>query len=744
MFILSQALFLIAGIVLLLIYIFRNQNNNMLGLLEILAIVMDILGRFLIACSHDLNEALIGNKIQYIGGICIPLFLILILIRICNIQWLKWLPDFLIGCSIVLYGFVLTIGQNTLYYKTVSLGHGDGYSYLIKEYGIMHGVYVALILFYFVLLCVMLIYAIKNRNIISVKMIRQAVLAGTLTIGLYVIEKLTSINFGWKPLIYIISGSVLLIISEKVNMFDMSTSIASAIERMNEYGYIIFDRKCHYINSNHFAKELLPEMKKWKSDSKVTPEESIAYQEIVAPLLKYEDQEEKHILKVKDKYIEITTRFMYYRGKRPVGYLVELLDKTTEYHHIDTIQEYNERLQKQIQETEISRQNAERSKEEAKRANHAKSDFLSRMSHDIRTPINGIIGMIHIVEDNLEDQDKAREGLEKIKSVSQQLELLLSDILDMSRLESGKIQLTKEIFDIEKILMDCFFSIRVMAEDKGIVLEETPFIYTHKTVVGSPGYLQRIIMNVLTNSVKYNKIGGMIRYSCYEKNLDETHSQFRIVVQDSGIGMTQDFLNKIYDPFERAKENEGSTTYEGSGLGMAITKELVELMGGTIEIKSVLGEGTIVTLKIPLEICEETNMEDHRESERLLENIRILVVEDNELNMEIITYVLKEQGIIVDAVSDGVQAVERFKNSEPGYYEFILMDVMMPIMNGLDATRAIRALNKEDAKKVPIIAMTANVFEQDIKECLEAGMNEHVAKPLDMNQLIMKLLKYRK
>lgn len=384
---------------------------------------------------------------------------------------------------------------------------------------------------------------------------------------------------------------------------------------------------------------------------------------------------------------------------------------------------------------------SKRANEEAQRANRAKSDFLSRMSHDIRTPINGIVGMTHIMEAEMDDREKVREGLKKIGMLTNQLDQLINDVLEMSRIENGNIELTHEVFDLQAKLLENTPAVQVMAEERGVILSGTMVDIIHRYVVSSPVHIQRISMNIMSNAIKYNRIGGTVRGELKEIPIDDNHSWYMITITDTGIGMSEEFVEKIFDPFSREQKSP-STTYSGTGLGMAITKELVEMLGGTIEIRTQQEVGTKVVLRLPLEISKEEPVAEAVSRVDSLAGVRVLLVEDNNMNMEIARYLLEEKKALVDTAANGQEAVDRFKESAEGTYSIILMDVMMPVMNGLEATRVIRSLNRTDAKKVPILAMTANAFEEDVKLCREAGMDDHIAKPVNISRMMSVIAKY--
>ena len=374
----------------------------------------------------------------------------------------------------------------------------------------------------------------------------------------------------------------------------------------------------------------------------------------------------------------------------------------------------------------------------AEAANEAKTEFLQRMSHDIRTPINGICGLVNMAEHYADNMEKQTEYRTKVKEASNLLLELVNDVLDMSKLESGEIVLEEIPFNLSKISREVFVVIEQMAAEQNIQIKWEKKEITHRDLIGSPGYVKRVMMNILSNAMKYNRENGHIYISCIEipSGQPET-TTMEFVCRDTGIGMTEEFQKHIFEPF--AQEHSGSRTkFAGTGLGMPIAKKLIEKMGGTITFESVEGVGTTFVIRVPFRIDtdRDSKVETGEKTEVSIRGLHILLAEDNELNMEIAEFMLQNEGAKVTKAWDGQEAVKIFEKSRSGEFDVILMDIMMPVMNGYEAAKMIRSLDKEDAKAIPIIAMTANAFAEDRIRAKEAGMDEHVAKPVDVELLI--------
>ena len=406
-----------------------------------------------------------------------------------------------------------------------------------------------------------------------------------------------------------------------------------------------------------------------------------------------------------------------------------------------------------ISRTNLEHEKQEREKDEkykaelliaakkAEAANRAKTEFLQRMSHDIRTPINGICGLINMADHCADDMEKQTEYRTKVKEASNLLLELVNDVLDMSKLESGEVILEEIPFDLSRISREVLVVIEQMAAEQNIRIVWEKKEITHRKFIGSPGYVKRVMMNILSNAVKYNRKNGHIYISCREIPSGQPEmTTIEFVCRDTGIGMTDEFQKHIFEPF--AQEHAGSRTkFAGTGLGMPIAKKLIETMGGTITFESEEGTGTTFVIRIPFQI--DADMKDRTETEEKTETsiqgLHVLLTEDNELNMEIAEFVLQNEGAVVTKAWNGQKAVDIFRKSRPGEFDAILMDIMMPVMNGYEAAKMIRSLDREDAKVIPIIAMTANAFTEDKMRAKEAGMDEHIAKPVD-GKLLVKVI----
>ena len=402
-----------------------------------------------------------------------------------------------------------------------------------------------------------------------------------------------------------------------------------------------------------------------------------------------------------------------------------------------------------ITETMVTRKKQEQSilelLERVRQANSAKSEFLSHMSHDLRTPINGILGMLAILEKSQDDPERQRDCRRKIRVSAEHLLSLVNDVLQVSRLENGWPAPAEKSFDLCAVLEDCITVLSPMAEERDVRLELETSGLRHSRVIGNPLQLKQILMSVIDNALKYNRPHGSVFVRAEETGFCERTASCRFVVEDTGIGIGEDFKKHIFEPFTQ-EHQDARTNYSGSGLGMSIVKKLVDQMKGTVEIDSRTGGGSVVRITLPIQVdqaCEPLSGEPERDEPGDIAGMQVLLAEDNEINCEIVEFMLRDAGAEVVTAKDGKAAVDAFAASAPGAFDCILMDLMMPVMSGYEAARVIRGLDRADAGTVPIIALSANAFEEDVALAKGAGMNEHLAKPVDVRRMLLVMNRLR-
>ncbi len=412
------------------------------------------------------------------------------------------------------------------------------------------------------------------------------------------------------------------------------------------------------------------------------------------------------------------------------GHKVKNEDGTIE--HWNLILDKNELIEKTI------------ALESARKVDEAKTNFLTRMSHDIRTPLNGIIGILEYEDRHSDDLELINTNRKKAEVAASHLLSLVNDILELNKLDSQNVKLTNEVFDLRKLMEEVKSVADMKAAEEGVCvhlggLDKLKNSYVH----GSTLHVRQVLMNIITNGIKYNKVGGSVWVDVKELGVVENTVTYRIRIEDSGIGMSKGLVKKIFSPFTQGYSN-ARTVYQGTGLGMSIVKSLVDKMGGTIEVDSEPNVGTTIEITLGFELADSGEIPDDVDTKATVDltGLEVLLVEDNELNMEIAKYLLEDENVIVTEAYNGEEAVDIFKSSQEGSFDIILMDIMMPVMDGLAATRKIRSLKRWDAETIPIFAMTANAFAEDREKSKAAGMNEHLAKPLDSKLLFRKMSQY--
>ena len=405
-----------------------------------------------------------------------------------------------------------------------------------------------------------------------------------------------------------------------------------------------------------------------------------------------------------------------------------------------------------ITETMVTRKKQEQSimelLERVRQANSAKSEFLSHMSHDLRTPINGILGMLAILEKSEGDLERQRDCRRKIRVSVEHLLSLVNDVLQVSRLESGRPAAVEEPFDLRAVLEDCVTILSPLAEERAVQMELDTSGLGHSRVIGNPLHVKQILMSVIDNALKYNRPHGSVFVRAEETAFQEGTARCRFVVEDTGIGIGEEFKEHIFEPFTQ-EHQDARTDYNGVGLGMSIVKKLVDQLRGTVTVDSRLGRGSVVEIVLPIRVDESwrehppAEPEEPRDVQGSVAGIRVLLVEDNQINCEIVEYILQDAGAEVVTAHDGRAAVDAFGASAPGSFDCILMDLMMPVMSGYEAARVIRGLERADAGTVPIIALSANAFEEDVALAKDAGMNEHLSKPVDIRKMFQAMGRLR-
>ena len=738
---------LMVALVFLIVLLNKKNKPNIAMIMTFTSILIAILGYTSISVSQSLEEALLANRIVYLGSVFLSYFMLCSVAAICGAKLQRAYKYIMILMNFGMLAITWTAGRNSMYYKKVWIEElKDGSTILCKEYGAYHGLYQIFLLVYLIGMIIFVTRAFGNRHRVSYKYSYLLIILVGINILVYALKNITGIQYEIMTFSYILAEAILLYIQHRLDLYDP--------ERVLDVN-VLYDKKCvvllnrnmEYMGCSSETISVIPDIRALNLEYPIGVDAPESCRTLVRWVKAYKEDktDNVHSFEVGDNiyrcevmnYTRDNMSFYetHCRQNRCLGYIIVIKDDTQTQKYIKSLNEYNVELQMKEKELRNLNISLESAMEDALKANEAKSEFLSKMSHDIRTPMNGIVGMTRIAKDNLGNCGKIVDCLEKIELASNHLLALINDILDVSKMESGKFDITKEPFDLRKIFEDIEIVMHNSAVNAGVTLRFDDSNLRHPFVIGSALNVKRVLMNLVSNAIKYNRKNGMVEVSVSEKIVDKGAKEFVFSIKDTGIGMSEEFLQHIFEPFSR--ENEGAKAVaDGTGLGMAIVKNLTELMGGSVWVSSKLGEGSCFEITLPLEIDENpVEAGELSRQDMDLTGVHILLVEDNELNLEIATYMLEDVGATITPAENGKIALEKFVENEPGTFDMILMDVMMPVMDGYAATEAIRHLEREDAQIIPIIAMTANAFAEDVEKAKRYGMNDHISKPLDVNRM---------
>lgn len=749
MFVTLYTVAFIAAFAFSIILVARRTRPNIFLMLTFVSILIANYGYLSISLSGNVKEALMGTRLTYLGAVFLCFFMFMTIAELCDIRIPKMLIWAMMFANVVMLLIALSMGYSNQYYLDAKLQMVDGNAIIIKDYGPMHGLYFLFLLAYVVGMFLLVAKGIKNKQRVSYKYSYLLLIMVIINVAVYAVRTFMLTDYELITYSYVLSEIILLYIQYRLDLYDPN-HVLSSKDDIEQKGVILLDTNLHYMGCNYEARTIMPELSKLNLEYKI-PEDNQTLKESLLPLIEEYLEDSSKDLKIVERgeYIyrcEIS-KYMHKtpdQRRKHLGYLILIHDDTAQQNYIRSLNLYNAELKEKEQQLQELNESLKIAAEEAKRANASKSEFLSRMSHDIRTPMNGIIGMTKIAKDHIQEPERVTDCMDKICVASNHLLSLVNDILDVSKMESGKFDLTPVPFNVCEMLENIQVVVQENASANQVSMQIDYSNVEHRDIIGSELNVKRVIMNLVSNAVKYNKKDGKVTLLAYEKSIDDTHSNYIFEIIDNGIGMSKEFLEHIFEPFSR--ENEGiKETVSGTGLGMTIVKNLTEQLGGQISVESELGVGSTFIVNIPMEINENPQAETEAESEEFsLDGMSILLVEDNALNQEIATYVLEEAGAEVTTAENGDEAVCTFTHYPPGTFDVILMDIMMPIMDGYMATKEIRGLDRKDAQSIPIIAMTANAFSEDVKKALDAGMNDHLAKPVEAKKMTSTIAKYRR
>lgn len=692
-----------AGIVILVLelffIIFQNVSRIQRDMIFLLiSLLITFVAYTLEMRCESASEAMIAIKFGYLGKPFIVLSMLVLILDYCRIRLPGWLAALLVLVQASVTLTVFTAEKHMLFYSSVDFLEGSIFPYARLGHGPLYQVYTAILILYCIAMFAVCFWQFRVLRSKREKRQIQLFILMVFVPLLFFILFLANLFPGYDCTLlgYLISSVGFSVSFFGLNMFD---TVTLAREQAADYihcGLLVYDSRGRLIYKNALADRL-----------KVS--------QIAASLAESHEPYmfDGRIYSVEDREIE--------KDDIVYGHMFFIQDMTEHY--------YYER-------------HLEEEKKRADDASRAKTNFLSSISHDIRTPMNAILGMAQIADIYLEDKEKVSECLKKIEISGEHLLDLINEVLDMNKIESGKLELNIEPFNMRELFEEVLVMAKPLAGNKGHEFV-TELDIEHEAVCGDKSRLSQVLMNFISNAVKYTNEGGKIWFLASERpGRAPDCASYTFLVRDNGIGMSEEYLPYLFEPFTRARDGSVEKI-QGTGLGMAITKRFVEMMDGELHVESGLGEGSAFTVEVELRFQTEEEaafLAAQEASEDIFSfdfsSKRVLLVEDNEINAEIAGEILGTTGISVEYAVDGKEAVEKIEACGDGYYDLVFMDIQMPVMNGYDATRAIRALDRDYARNVPIIAMTANAFAEDVRNAKEAGMDEHIAKPLNIPQLM--------
>ena len=729
-------IFAIFNIVLL---VESGVRPNIYTVLLMCSVVVSNFGYLAVSISRSIDAAVIANCCIYLGGCYLPFFVFCIGADMTKIKIPHIIRFLMFLLSTFLVGLSFTVGNNSIYYEYIGIADAGGYTVLVKEYGPLHMLYIVLLGSYIIASGVMCFLAFVKKTVVSYKTTIMYFLFLAVNVVIYALSRVFKIEFEWNCFGYLVSELIILMIYNRLEMYDMTYNVMRSWEKMEEYAYIVFDRKKRYLGSNELARQYFEELKTQEIDmklkdslgrifrllegfDKMVEKEGAGSKEIYRQIIRLSGR----VLKSEVKFLT-RRRTLLFGRKEIIGYLIEFYDVTKESDYISSIEEKNEKLA--IAE------------KRALEASNAKSSFLSSMSHEIRTPINTILGMNEMI--SRESQDMVILGYSRdVEKAGHLLLSLINDVLDFSKIEAGNFELDEKEYSIIELTSTCGDMLEKKALEKNLRISIDIDPGMPSALIGDDGKIEQIMINLITNAVKYTN-EGYVRISV-SGDYREDMFDLTITVSDTGIGIRSEDIGHLFDSFARA-DAKRNRHIEGTGLGLAITKKLCEGMGGSIKVSSRYGEGSVFTAKIPQKIADSKlvgavriNKEGEKVKRKKYEPsftapaAKVLSVDDNEMNLAVFVSLLKATKVQIDRATGGNEALELTRQKK---YDCIFMDHMMPNPDGIETMQMIREDEGNPNRSVPEIALTANAVSGSMEMYLEAGFDGYLSKPVDPYEL---------
>lgn len=707
---------------LLLQKISNRKASYYVALFTLISVVC--LAYFAYSISLDTGMALVANQFSYLDGTFVMMFFIFCILDICNIKIRKRIALPMMGFGLFFLGLAFTSGYNQLFYKHVEHELYKGSAHLSMELGPLYTPYVLYVVIMVLIPIGLVVYSFFHKRQISYKYTMALGLLLIAIVTMYFIEMGVGLGFDILPSGYVLMEYVILAVIHRIGLYDMSQMAVNVSEDNKEYGCIIFDNKRCYVGANKTALYYFPELKQLDIDREVSDEW------VSSEFVNWIDQWEagnanSKMYKRNDRVLQCSMRsYSFGEKKRSYGYVIEIWDETEEQNFINTLNEMNGELAKAV--------------ESANAANVAKSLFLANMSHEIRTPINAILGMNEIALRECNDEALI-PYMQDIRNAGNNLLAIINDILDFSKIEAGKIDIIEDKYESSKLIKDVVDLLDIKAKEKGLTLNVSADETLPSVLYGDVNRIRQIIINLLNNSIKYTP-EGCVGLKVSARKTDENSVELEFEVKDTGIGIKEEDIGKLFESFSRVDEKKNKNI-EGTGLGLTITRRLIDMMNGTVAVDSVYGEGSTFTVTLPQKIIDKTPMGDFRarkrEEKKDLEhidasNINILVVDDNRVNLTVAKGLLKPTKANVSTCESGKECLELLKTES---FNIVFLDHMMPDMDGIETLQKIKDSQDINTENVKFIALTANAISGIRETYIEAGFDDYLSKPINLRQM---------
>ena len=722
---------------LIIIFIFEPNKINYYFMVLLLLFALTNGAYLAIAVSTSVEEATLANKICYLGGCFMPPIILQLICTICNYTIKLWLRCLIYAYSGMVYICVLTIGYSNIYYDRIYLDKFMDATVLGHTYGPAHKLFYIILYGYLIIQVVLLVYSLAKRRVVSKYSLGALLVMDTMTISLFVGGRIVNPNIEIMPVVYVINGWVFLYMYHRGMIYNVEDNIASSLAKQGTYGYIMLDTRMNYLGCNQTATDIFPSLSECVVDHKI---DSVPEMEVISTWISEYSANAKKVFYYEhsERHFECRIEPIMY-GKKVCGSMVELRDDTDRWQNINLISKHNAELKEMTVQLE-------KAKEEAERANKAKSDFLARVSHEIRTPVNAILGMNEMILRESDDNE-INNYAHDVKNSALSLLSIINELLDSSKIESGMMEIIEENYRIGSVLNDLYSMISIRAKDKGLDLSFEVDEKMPREYCGDAKRIKQVVLNILTNAVKYTTQGSvLLKVSCIK--IEKEEAVLRYSIKDTGDGIKKENIAKIYDAFQRF-DMEKNKNVEGTGLGMNIVQQFLKLMDSELEIESEYGKGSVFSFEIVQKVVDRTPIGDYKEKTHdsvpedkqskdfTAPDAKILVVDDNRLNLKVMKGLLKRNEVQTEEAMSGKECLALVQQNA---YDLIFLDHMMPEMDGIETLHIMK--EKKLCENIPVIMLTANAIVGDREQYLAKGFDDFMSKPVMPQTLNEVLLKY--